>query len=122
MNANSAKAVSGIAWFVGWVVIVAGVIYLAGRYDIPILPYCYIGVPLFVWAVNLPDTRQYFRSSWFWWTSIIFVIAAATAVSSLELAPPGSGLIRWALILVVEEAVFLAAVTSQSRDTTQSGD
>lgn len=76
-----------------------------------------VGAPVAAWLFCAPQTRQYFRHPWFWWTSAAFLIVSVIAVSWLHLLPSGSSLGQWGVITIVEALLFLAAVVFGHPDT-----
>lgn len=94
--------------------------WIGSRHDLR--PFAPLGAPLFAWLAVARNTRQYFQYSWFWWTSVLFIGASAIAVSQVDVAPPGSGLLRWILIVLVEMVLFVVAVTLQRPNPVQNGE
>jgi hypothetical protein len=82
---------------------------LAARLDLQ--PLAAVALPLFIWLIALPDTTVFLRKPWFWWTSAGFVVVSAVTLSALDIAPRGTHVSRWLLIMFAEIVVFVVTVT-----------
>jgi hypothetical protein len=78
--------------------------YSAGYYGVNIRPYVPWITPILAWLSVSKEVRIYFRFSWFWWTSILFVIGAGLMVSASILAR--ANVYLWMVILIAEAIGF----------------
>ena len=82
--------------------------FIAGYYDFNFRAYLPWLSPILAWVFLCDETRPYFRFSWFWWTSILFVIGSGLIVSNSMLAR--ANIILWLVIFMIQTGVFVVLV------------